>query len=643
MCGVVALLTPNPDFDQRVLDRMRDRLAHRGPDGAETWIARKSWGAVGLAHRRLAIIDRTPGGQQPMFAQDGRVAIVYNGEIYNYIELRAELKQLGVSFQSDSDTEVLLQTYLMWGYDCLQRLNGMFAFAIYDARTETLFAARDRFGEKPLFFALPDGGGLAIASEAKALLAHPGVAASIEQSTFDGFLRGTYSDQGSTTLFQGISRLEAATAFIANRHGKIERQWRFWTPDYKNVDNTITFADAKEQYASLLRRSVKMRLRSDAQLGACLSGGLDSSSIVCLIAEEADIDTVKMYSVRFDDDATISEGPYIDNVLRHCSVAGDTLSPTAGDLVADWRDLHWFNETPMYSASIYNQFALMRRVRETGTTVILDGQGADEVLGGYQYYFALRQLDLLETRRDDELELETSLFNYRLARTANRYVDVTRRFNPNQALPLDYLFQRRANRESIGDIPNRPGIPSTRAGQLFRRQLAVGLLYDQLPNQLAAADRNGMAFGCEARFPFLDYDFVDWCIKLPDNMLIQNGWLKFISRHAMCGVVPRAVLLRPDKVGFAAPQDVWLRGPWTEWARELLFHGPITEWPGYDRSHLEKQWQQHAAGDVDRSGELFKWMSASEWLRMVADLCASNRKEERGRGRVATLANRRGA
>jgi asparagine synthase (glutamine-hydrolysing) len=293
-------------------------------------------------------------------------------------------------------------------------------------------------------------------------------------------------------------------------------------------------------------------------------------------------------------------------------------------MMADWRRTHWHMEAPIQSASNFIQFALMRLAQDVGVTVLLDGQGADELMGGYQYYFGLRQIDLLSAGRAADLERETAAFWWRLQRTAARFDKASRRFDARPGLPLETLWARRSAGAVAGAAPDRPGVPQSASASLFRRQLALGLLYDHLPNQLFTADRVGMAFGRELRFPFLDHDLVEWCIGLPDDLLARDGWLKRILRDATAGVLPRAIRWRVDKVGFAAPQDEWLRGRARTWAADLLFDGPILRHPLYDPQVMRALWAAHLAG-ANRSDELWKWLSASEWLRMSEERVWSNR------------------
>jgi len=630
VCGFVVVLTRDASFPRAVLDTMRDRLAHRGPDGCGSWIGRTPSGVVALGHRRLAIVDLSPAAAQPMFNTDGTLAIVLNGEIYNYVELREELRARGVSFRTQSDTEVLLAAYETWGENCLAHLNGMFAFAIWDGRRDLLFAARDRFGEKPFYWSrLPDGG-LAMASEMKALFAHPSIEPEIDHEALQRFAEGGPLIPAETTLFSAVKCLPAATAWLIDPTGRVRRTWRYWVPDYENVRPDYREAVAVEEFRHLLEQSVRQRLRVDVKVGACLSGGLDSSTLVGILAglrkrpEDVLNSTI---SARFDDDETISEGPFIDALIRHARVAATFVSPTGADLVDESRLLHWHQEIPFLSASIYLEWCVMRIARQQNSVVMIDGQGADELLAGYQFYFQLRQIDLMETGRVASLIGESVRFNRRLQRATRRYLDSRRRINPRIGYSLAQLSEMffRTWRPSgepraaqaASDL--RPGVPAPRPGNTLRRKLASELQYDMLPNQLHSADRSAMAFGVETRFPFLDHRLVDFCLGLPDEAFFRNGWQKYILRRAAKGFVPGSIQWRADKVGYAAPMDAWMRGPMREWGYERLQSGPASRLPYFDREHVARCWEEFQAGTADHSWELWRWISIGEWLVLAED------------------------
>ena len=627
MCGFVAVLTKDPDFQLRELVHMRDQLQHRGPDDAGAWIGEAGKWRVALGHRRLSIIDLSAAGAQPMHAAEDAATIVYNGEIYNYIELRQDLESKGHTFRSDSDTEVLLNAYLEWGEDCLLHLNGMFAFALFDRRTNHVFVARDRLGEKPLYWTRLSDGTTIFASEMKAIQAHSDFSARPNESTLDDFIGGRYHHSSRSTLIDRIERVKAAEAMVFTCEGERVRKWLYWQPDFAPEHDGLTFEAASEKLVELLTRSVNMRLRSDAKVGVCLSGGIDSSVIASLMDRREGTDNLSTFSICFDDDKTISENNYIDYMSQRLSFKRQEVSPSYPDMIEHFSRLHDVLEEPCLSGSILNEFLLMQLAQSDGTKVILNGQGADELLAGYQYYFQLHQLDLLNAGEDDMLEAETCLLHARLGRTARQYENASRRFNKTPGYGLDYLWARRQKGTDVGELPKIEGVPDYREHGHLRRQMALGLLHDQLPPNLHISDRCGMAFGIETRFPFLDYELVDWCTRLPNSFLIQNGWMKYILRSAMKNIVPQAVRWRVDKVGFAAPQDEWIRKAPRDWVEGLLFSDVLLNRDGYDRAKFESMLSSHLSGTgSDHSWELWKWMSISQWLQGLGTVSKPSRE-----------------
>lgn len=630
MCGLVAVFGPQP-LETGTLGAMRDRLVHRGPDDAGLWVGRAGDLHVGLGFRRLAIQDLSPLGAQPMAAADGRVHIVFNGEIYNFIELREELKALGHAFRSTGDTEVLLAAYLQWGAECLSRLNGQFAFVLWDARSRTALIARDRFGEKPLYFTRLQGGGIAFASEMKALFAHPDVRAEVNWEQIGKYTQGIADYGSSATCFAGVEQFLAAHAMVLRPDGSMLNYERYWTPQTRERQEGRKPADLVVEFRERLARSVAMRLRADVTVGACLSGGLDSSSLVALMAREQGGHRAQLLhtiSARFSHDPTIDEGRYVDEVLHRTGTVGKTAALSPDDLMAQSRALHWHQEAPLMSASAYLEWAVHRTARADGLTVMIDGQGADELLAGYSYYFAIRQNDWMNTGQWGALAWNTWLMSSRLRREAGKYVDAARRFSSQAGMPFSFYLRtalenrrRSAEGQPLLEQPcqlPRAGVPAPGGGNYLSHYVANGLLYAAMPNQLVVSDRNGMASSVEARFPFLDHDFVDWCLGLPEEVLIRNGWMKWILRKALSTELPSSVAWRVDKVGFQAPQDAWLRGELKDWAYQLIFEGPCTQLEQFDRREMEAVWARHQAGE-DLSWSLWIWISLSEWLAMTQE------------------------
>lgn len=617
MCGFVAILSPGVPIREEILAVMRDRLIHRGPDNGSSWLSTNQ--RIGLAHRRLSIIDTSHEADQPMATADGAYRIVFNGEIYNYMALRAELVACGVQFHTQSDTEVLLNGFAQWGEGVLNRLNGMFAFAIWDERRKQVFVARDRFGEKPLFIGRGENRVVVMASEMKAILAHPLMPASASAEAINRYGRGAWYEDDALTFFEGIERFPPAHAAVFSEDGTELRKWRYWTPDYTDINEDLRPSDAAEQFGELLQRSVRLRLRADVPVGSSLSGGLDSSVIVGMLAQERELGTFSQntFSACFNDDPAISEGPQIDEVVKHTGVNSFRVMPSPEGLMAESLKLHWHQEEPFLSASIYLQWCVARLALEHETTVLLDGQGADELLAGYQFYFKAYQLDLLDRGQFVSAARETATFNGRLKKAAQAFPDSRRRFNERVAYSLPELLALVFKRPGVWHGAYEVGVVKPERGRRLRRTLGEALQYNCLPMLLRYADRNAMAFSREARLPFLDYDLVDFCIRLPDRCLIRDGWQKWVLRESADRLIPESIRWRADKVGYAAPLDIWLRGALKEWGYKRVFSDRLNGVEGYDRLALQKLWQEHQDGAANNSWALWRWISLAEWFHLL--------------------------
>lgn len=579
MCGFVAVLSPGDNLPEPVIAQMRDSLAHRGPDGAGLWQKKIPFeGAVDLGFRRLAIVDLDPRASQPMVSQDNRCVIVFNGEIYNYAQMRLELEQLGRVFVTDGDTEVLLQGYQQWGKDVITRLNGMFSFLIWDDERREALVARDRFGEKPLYFYELPNGGIVIASEIKALFCHPDLSANPNTEVMSSIVNGVVYFGREETAFLGVEQFKASHFMILRANGERCSYQRYWEPDYTPYLNDCPPNEIETQFEQLLRESVVTRAKSDVAMTACLSGGLDSTSLVGLLTE---MDSQKAgaprlnrtISARFPDDATIDEGVYIDAALNHFGIEGESVTPTADQFISDLRQLHWHHETVIPGASMYLEWSIMKKASALGYKVIIDGQGADELLAGYATYFRSYQQDLLHAGDVLRAIRIGEWRDRRLKAEASKYKDPQRRFATSEGLTKRQLLngfgfaQARAKENIYGS----DGLPDVQEVGCLRHDLAVNLLYTSLPSNLFSGDRNSMAHGIECRYPFLDYRFVDFCLALPNREFLDDLWQKSVLRNVMAPRLPSSVVWRVDKVGFAAPEDRWLSSPMAKkWMLERL-------------------------------------------------------------------------
>ncbi|MCM2258737.1 MAG: asparagine synthase (glutamine-hydrolyzing) [Vicinamibacteria bacterium] len=577
---------------------------------------------VALGHRRLAIIDLSAAGHCPMSAADGGLWITYNGEIYNYVELRQELAEKGHRFTGGSDTEVLLAAWREWGEACLTRFNGMWGFALYDARRRLLFCARDRFGVKPLHYSW-DGALFAFASEIKGLLAHPLVPRKPHEPTLRAFLAEGVVDESDQTFFDGIRSLPAGHCATLDLDA-MRLSVRAWYSPPAETDRDLSTGE----FAALCEDAVRLRLlRSDVEVGTCLSGGLDSSSIVCLTARlrGAQAASHHSFSVLYADPGLV-ETPYVDAVVAASGVQSARATPTSAQLAADLPDLARAQDEPFPSTGLYSQWRVMRLAREAGVRVLLDGQGADEVLAGYHYHYGPFLAEI--ARRENPFRAMAEA--WRGHRTTLRPMGFFLGLLAYHSLPLPTALRRRALAlgATHGRVPETLLDPEWSAhnaavtGQRhapcasLRGERLANLFRTSLPALLRYEDRSSMAFSIEARTPFLDYRLVEAALALPARRLIEAGRTKAILRDAMAGVIPETVRARRDKLGFATPEQRFLAeiGPLVrKWigpgsrVETRLNHAALGRWLAGDDREL-----------AARPG-LFRLVSAELWLRRVAE------------------------
>jgi asparagine synthase (glutamine-hydrolysing) len=574
MCGLYGSIGFEPD------QKRSDLVAHRGPDGRGWQEFASPAGPVALGHRRLSIIDLSDGGAQPMTDPTGTLHLVFNGEIYNYVELRQELKEKGERFQTASDSDVLLRAYSVWGLDCLPKLRGMFAFLIWDKRQRRLVAARDRFGIKPLYyFATPRG--VAFASEIKQLLGLPGERRRMNIARIHDFLASGVSDHLGDTMFDGVSQVRAAECAVVDcsTAAPTLKVWR-WYPISAET-TTIDEKAAAERFRELLADSVRLHLRSDAPVGSCLSGGLDSSSIVCLMAgmlgSESGGVRVNTVSACYGE-KEVDEKPFMDAVVGHAKTEPHFIFPRPEDVFAHASDITWHQDEPFGSTSIFAQWCVFEEARRVGVKVMLDGQGADEQLAGYHSAFHYYLSGL--ARQGRVLQLVRTIWERNRLHGTSLVEQLQTFVAPLLPARLRNLLRRQrqtlVEHDWLGaDLIRRSGNP---LGALAVGAQSVGVRepFDiasfclalthalNLPMLLHWEDRNSMAHSIEARVPFLDHPVVEFSLALGGDHKIVGGDTKRVLRRAMAGVLPESVRQRHDKLGFATPEQRWFRGPLRE-------------------------------------------------------------------------------
>lgn len=578
MCGIAGILSLNQQpVGIPELKIMTDSIAHRGPDGEGQWISPGQ--IAGFGHRRLSIIDLSDAAHQPMQDPTGRYTITFNGEIYNYIELKAELQKKGIQFRTASDTEVLIQLYAYYGNACLRHIDGMFAFAIWDEKEQTLFAARDRFGEKPFFYSQFKNR-LYFGSEMKTLFAS-GCTKEVSQKRLHYYLSyNLYQDpeDAGSTFYNTIFQLPPAHYLVAKPDGSIRlnRYWRLDTQTEKKID----LQNAKEEFDRLLQESIMRRLRSDVPVGSSLSGGLDSSTIVLLINRmKSEGQVQKTFSARFKNFAK-DEGDYIHEVLAHAKSAQGFETWPDGNLLDELDKIWYHQEEPFGSASIVAQWSVMRLARENDVTVLLDGQGADEILGGYKQFFQ-PFLNSLYAKGSADFNFEKKAladnqhFQFQIGRSTQYMLRYPRMFNAASALKSAVLPSRKNKLADRGMYSNSfyENIRSFRSPFEGEYNDDVKKLQQRIIERagftplLRYADRNSMAHSRELRLPFLSHELVEFCMALPDQLKVHHGWTKYVMRETYKDLLPSTICWRKDKVGFEAPQSDWMQ---SDHAKEMV-------------------------------------------------------------------------
>jgi asparagine synthase (glutamine-hydrolysing) len=602
MCGIAGQYCFDGGApDKELLARMSDQLKHRGPDGMGTEVR----GCVGLVHRRLAIIDLSEDGLQPMTNEDKTLWLVYNGEIYNYVELREELIKQGHRFHSQSDTEVILHAYEEWGAGCLLRFNGMWAFALWDEKRGQLFCARDRFGIKPFYYTEINGSFL-FASEIKALTAHPDVGKGPDDEILRTYLAWGVQDYSERTMFRGILQLKPAHAVIVSKDGPCT-PYRYWDVNINaEILSDVSEKESGNRLLSLLREATRIHLRSDVTVGTCLSGGIDSSTIAvlinALIRQEAPASVgarQKTFSVVFTDER-FDESRYIDEMVAATGVDARRTEPDPDQLWNDIDRLVWIQDEPFGSLSIYAQYCVMRLAHED-VKVVLDGQGADELLAGYLAY--------------QESYIRGLIYSLQVGSALREIAGSLRhhgRFFGNAVIQL--LTRRSRRRHLTVPIPRVDRYEGP-LPEVLRRELVS----TNLPALLHYEDRNSMAFSIESRVPYLDLRLVEYVASLPLDRKIHNGVTKKVLRDAVKGIVPESIRSRMDKMGFVTPEEVWMKETLRPFVLGVLRADSFRARPYWDPDAVLESYQGYLDGRSAYSPEIWRIVCAELWLRKFFD------------------------
>lgn len=632
MCGICGVLAFNDSFacDERVLLAMRETMVHRGPDDAGVW--RSSAGRAALAHRRLSIVDVSPAGHQPMSNEDGSVWIAFNGEIYNHGELRPQLEARGHTYRSHCDTETIVHLYEEEGERCVERLDGMFAIAIWDERRRELFLARDRLGKKPLYWTRTPAG-LAFASEIKALLRHPAVSADLDVEAFYDYLTFVCTPAPST-MFAGISKLSPAERMTVSADGA-SRSDIYWTPMSGRAAAELAGRgtdELAEHLLELLRASIAKRMMSDVPFGVFLSGGVDSSTNVALMSELMS-NPVRTFSVAFQEHERYNELEYARQIARRFNTDHHEVLIDADDLVSFLPEMVHHQDEPIADWVCVPLYYVSKLARDSGTIVVQVGEGSDELFHGYQNY-----IDAVARRRRywEPFQRVPAPMRDLIARSAT---ELARR-SGRGTLHAQYVADAAAGRLPFwggaicytgelkrqilagnGSRPDAYRVVQRLWQEAERDRPGADLLqkmtYLELKQRLAElllmrVDKMTMATSVEARVPFLDRELVEFALALPPDMKVHGGVGKWLLKRAVDGLLPSDIVYR-EKQGFGAPVAEWFRGDLGTRAQREIRGSSLAERGLLDYARIDRLWAEHRSGRTDWSFQLWNLYNVSAW------------------------------
>jgi asparagine synthase (glutamine-hydrolysing) len=658
MCGIAGVFNFTGQHPPRAaLESMGEAIVHRGPDGHGVEIL----GACGLAHQRLAILDLSEAGRQPMSTKDGKLWIAHNGEVYNYLELRIELEKLGHTFVSETDTEVILTAYRQWGRDAFSKFNGMWGMAIYDTESRMLTLSRDRLGIKPLFVHF-NKERVIFGSEIKALLAYDSSLAQLDLDKAGRFLEHSFLPYDPDTFFVGVHSLDASSVLEISADGTRDT-FDFWKYQPPVTPNSMTPEHSAEALKDLLTDSLKLRFRSDVPVGTCLSGGLDSSSIVALSAKKLGLQPETFSAVYLEE--KYNEAEFVRIMVREFGLKGHEVSPNGTNLDQISRDIIYHQESPVYGPGLYSQWQVMK-LAAPHVTVLLDGQGGDELFGGYFYYFPHYGQLLLDRAKSGDiqagLELLRTRNEVRQMTGVDHFGNLLRRIPRKHAKRIIGVAKSssiRGVRRLVEPFPalhdvfkslraqdNQLGAPTTAGPKIVTTKLWEEMLFHthsyktpavitkngltdklwadvtklSIPALLRYEDRNSMAYSLEARVPLLDHRIVEFAFGVPYQHKIEATWTKQIMRKATQGILPEVIRTRKNKMGYPTPFATWLRTPDNEsWLRDVLASHQFQSRNYVSRSFVEGLINEHVQGKKDHSWQLCRMISFEMFCQQFLD------------------------
>lgn len=632
MCGIAGFLG---GFDPSLLAAMDRKLAHRGPDGHGKWHDPAT--GIGLLHRRLAIIDLSDRGLQPMWDATERMCITFNGEIYNYRELRAELQADGFTFKSDSDTEVILNLYLRDGATCLSRLNGIFGFALWDTQKQELLLARDGLGVKPLYYAHTSLGFI-FASELKALLMEKSLDRGLDIDAVGSYLTFLYAPSPQTML-KSVRKLLPGHA-VTIHAGGAPREWAFYQLPYNQPISAMTADEAVAQMRHYLKQAVRRQMVADVPVGAFLSGGLDSSSVVAFARQTMDRGQLSCFTIGFEGDAGAAEGmvadlPYAKKVAAHLGVDLKTIMVNPSSAV-DIEQMIYHLDEPEADPAALNTYFISKLASDNGIKVLLSGAGGDDIFTGYRRHYAvmleqywgwlppqarqlLRALGTLLSKESPAGRRFTKAFQYAHLSGDQRIVGYFQWIPPEVRRTLfagqlgHYMHMAESSRLMMEALQKLPADVAP-----LNRMLYLDAKYFLADHNLNYTDKMAMAAGVEVRVPLLDYDLVDFAARLPLDFKQNGATGKWIFREAMKPYLPHDVIYRP-KTGFGVPLRTWLHGKMGAVIGDYLSYSAINRRGLFDATGVQRMIEDDRAGRIDAAYSILALACVEIWMRKFLD------------------------
>ncbi len=614
MCGICGIVqVDRSGISEAEIRRMMAAVKHRGPDD-EGFFANDH---LGLGFVRLSILDLSEAAHQPFFSDDRRYVMTFNGEIYNYKELREELQQLGYDFHSSGDSEVLLKAYIAWGKAAFHKFNGMWALAIYDTQENTVFFSRDRFGMKPFYYTV-EGNRLYFASEIPALLAVKKEKAAVRGDVLFDYLVFNRTEQSQHTFFKGIYKLQHGHCLEVDlKADALEIRPEKWYDLESESAKREGFRDTGA-YKKALYDAISVHLRSDVKVGVSLSGGLDSSAIAAIVLELAGKEKLETFSAVFREEFEFDEKKYID-LFPDGEIHKNYTYPDAASLLSELQLFLSCHAEPMSSTSPYAQYKVMQQASEK-VKVMLNGQGADEQLGGYHYFYGFYFKDLLKRFRWGKLLKEMFC-----------YLKIHRSFFAIKTLfffllPAKWRTSYKAaefghyKREFLEVHQSEGLIADQLYGSKSLRASLINHFEYKLEHLLKWEDRNSMHFSVEAREPFLDYRLVEETLASHSRWIIRNGKTKYILREAMKGLLPEKIRSRRDKIGYLTPEDEWFRSEqWQRLIWEIIKSPSFSSRGIFDVEKVQDLYIRHLDKKINISREIWKWVNLELWFRKYID------------------------